>query len=162
MFTGRALYQFHLVKSSAARKLIPRELHLVEAFGYTLGGIFFAEYDSSPAGAFNELVLLAGLVWNPPTSCAWASRVFVDSKAAQDHGIQEVGLPSRLASFAKTSVCLIKDKPHKRLPLDSERNDLSRAMVQISSQQRENEPLHPVCRLTYPSSAGEFQCALNC
>lgn len=42
---------------------------------------------------------LAGLVWNPPTSCAWAARVYVNSRLARDHGIKSVGLPSRLASF---------------------------------------------------------------
>jgi membrane protein insertase Oxa1/YidC/SpoIIIJ len=26
-----------------------------------------------------QLVALAGLVWNPPTSCAWAARVYVSN-----------------------------------------------------------------------------------
>lgn len=47
---------------------------------YTLGGFYLARYDDSPAGAFDELVALAGLVWNAPTSCAWAARVFVNNK----------------------------------------------------------------------------------
>jgi hypothetical protein len=42
---------------------------------------------------------MAGLVWNPPTSCAWAGRVFVSDREARDHGLRSVGLPSRLASF---------------------------------------------------------------
>ena len=61
-----------------ARRFVPPGLHLVEAFGYTLGGLFLARYDESPAGRFDEMVALAGLVWNPPTSCAWAGRVYVD------------------------------------------------------------------------------------
>jgi hypothetical protein len=40
------------------------------------------------------MVVLAGLVWNAPTSCAWASRVMVNSRAARNHGLKAVGLPS--------------------------------------------------------------------
>eukprot|EP00879_Flechtneria_rotunda_P014051 GHRR01014679.1.p1 GENE.GHRR01014679.1~~GHRR01014679.1.p1 ORF type:complete len:322 (+),score=113.59 GHRR01014679.1:150-1115(+) len=98
-FKGRALYQLQLVKADEARRYIPPELTLVEMFGYTLGGVYLARYDDSPAGRFDECVVLAGLVWNPPTSCAWAARVFVNDKEARDHGIKSVGLPSRLASF---------------------------------------------------------------
>ncbi|KAF6169621.1 hypothetical protein GIB67_004013 [Kingdonia uniflora] len=65
-----ALYQLHLVKAETARAFIPKEFKLVEAFGYTLGGFFLAHYDDSPAGMFDELVVIAGIVWNPPTSCA--------------------------------------------------------------------------------------------
>jgi len=86
VFKGRALYQLHLVKAEIARKIIPKELKLVQAFGYTLGGIFLAHYDDSPAGMFDELVVIAGTVWNPPTSCAWAARVLVNSKDACNHG----------------------------------------------------------------------------
>jgi hypothetical protein len=59
-----------LVKSSTARAFVPPELRLVEAFGYTLGGMFLARYHDSPAGEFDELVVIAGIVWDPPTSCA--------------------------------------------------------------------------------------------
>ncbi|XP_047961582.1 protein NEOXANTHIN-DEFICIENT 1 [Salvia hispanica] len=70
IFKGSALYQLHLVKAETARAFIPKELRLVEAFGYTLGGFFLANYEESPAGIFDELVVIAGIVWNPPTSCA--------------------------------------------------------------------------------------------
>jgi hypothetical protein len=73
----------------------------VSLFGWTLGGIYLARYSDSPAGAFDELVVLAGLVWNAPTSCAWARRVYVNNRSARDHGLQHVGLPSRLATFAQ-------------------------------------------------------------
>ncbi|XP_056867182.1 protein NEOXANTHIN-DEFICIENT 1-like isoform X1 [Raphanus sativus] len=108
-FKGSALYQIHLVKAATARAFIPKELRLVEAFGYniasymahilvlissycfgtfryTLGGFFLASYDDSPAGVFDELVVIAGTVWNPPTSCAWAARVLVNSNEACHHG----------------------------------------------------------------------------
>eukprot|EP00775_Hariotina_reticulata_P007860 gene7860-8056_t len=73
-----------------ARKHIPKELKLVECFGYTLGGVYLARYEDSPAGTFDECVAMAGLVWNPPTSCAWAARVYVNNKEARDHGVQSM------------------------------------------------------------------------
>nr|VDD36672.1 unnamed protein product [Brassica oleracea] len=100
IFKGR---QIHLVKASTARAFIPKEFRLVEAFGYTLGGFFLASYDDSPAGVFDELVMIAGIVWNPPTSCAWAARVLVNSNEACHHGRKEVGLPSQVARFSKVS-----------------------------------------------------------
>jgi hypothetical protein len=82
-----------------ARKHIPEHLRLVQLNGWTLGGVYLARYTSSPAGQFDEMVVLAGLVWNGLTSCAWAQRVYVNSREARDHGVAHVGLPSRLATF---------------------------------------------------------------
>ncbi|KAL3835744.1 hypothetical protein ACJIZ3_010480 [Penstemon smallii] len=101
VFKGSALYQLHLVKAETARAIIPKEFKLVEAFGYTLGGFFLANYEDSPAGVFDELVVIAGIVWNPPTSCAWAARVLVSSDKACVHGREDVGLPSQVATFTK-------------------------------------------------------------
>ncbi|EFN51039.1 hypothetical protein CHLNCDRAFT_141535 [Chlorella variabilis] len=98
-FKGRALYQLSLVRVEEARKYVPAELPLVSLFGWTLGGFYLARYSSSPVGAFDECVALAGLAWNFPTSCAWAARVYVSDRDARDHGISAVGLPSRLAAF---------------------------------------------------------------
>lgn len=103
-FTGRALYQLHLVKSADARLLVPPACRLVELFGHTLGGLYVARYDSGPGGrGFDEAVVLAGLLWSPPSSCAWAARVFVSSSDAQRHGANSVGLPSVVASFSDAS-----------------------------------------------------------
>ncbi|CAN4115515.1 unnamed protein product [Withania somnifera] len=106
IFKGSALYQLHLVKAETARAFIPKDCKLVEAFGYTLGGFFLANYDDSPAGIFDELVVIAGLVWNPPTSCAWAARVLVGSDEACFHGRKVVGLPSQVARFSKKITAL--------------------------------------------------------
>ncbi|XP_062205682.1 protein NEOXANTHIN-DEFICIENT 1-like isoform X2 [Phragmites australis] len=111
VFKGSALYQLHLVKASTARAFVPRELRLVEAFGYTLGGMFLARYHDSPAGEFDELVVIAGIVWNPPTSCAWAARVLVNSAEACRHGRKEVGLPSHVATFSKTEAAGLGNEP---------------------------------------------------
>ncbi|KAI3816694.1 hypothetical protein L1987_16398 [Smallanthus sonchifolius] len=101
IFKGSALYQFHLVKADIARAIIPKEFRLVEAFGYTLGGFFLADYSESPFGPFDELVVIAGLIWNPPTSHAWAARVYVNNDEACRHGRKEFGLPSRVAMLSK-------------------------------------------------------------
>ncbi|XP_015691302.1 protein NEOXANTHIN-DEFICIENT 1 isoform X2 [Oryza brachyantha] len=111
VFRGSALYQLHLVKAATARAFVPKELRLVEAFGYTLGGMFLARYDDSPAGKFDELVVIAGIVWNPPTSCAWAARVLVNSAEACRHGRKEVGLPSHVATFSQIEAAALRDKP---------------------------------------------------
>ena len=93
---------------------------------YTLGGVFLARYSDSPVGAFDEvstapvlvnqlsaqalarpeygldslqLVALAGLVWQFPSSCAWAARVYVSNADARSHGRRSCGLPSSHARF---------------------------------------------------------------
>jgi len=105
-FRGRALYQLHPVKVSVAEQFVPEDVNLVQFGGYTLGGWYLANYTDSPASDnknFGELVAIAGLVWNPPTSCAWASHVYVGSKSAKAHGEKEVGLPEYFARFEARS-----------------------------------------------------------
>ncbi|TKY49254.1 carboxy-lyase protein [Spatholobus suberectus] len=113
VFRGSAWYQLHLVKAEKARACIPKEFKLVEAFGYTLGGFFLASYEDSPVGVFDELVVIAGLVWNRPTSCAWATRVYVNNDDACCHGRKEVGLPSQMARFSRT-ITAISRQPRDR------------------------------------------------
>ncbi|KAL5717366.1 hypothetical protein ACHQM5_010380 [Ranunculus cassubicifolius] len=113
LFKGSALYQLHLVKAATARSFIPEEFRLVEAFGYTLGGFFLAHYDDSPVGVFDELVVIAGTVWNPPTSCAWAARVLVNNREACHHGRKDVGLPSHVAGFSKKSAAITENASDK-------------------------------------------------
>ncbi|KAM5568338.1 protein NEOXANTHIN-DEFICIENT 1 [Rosa sericea] len=57
-----------------------------------------------------KLVVIAGLIWSPPTSCAWAAKVLVNSKEACDHGRKEVGLPSQVARFSKR-ITAVSRKP---------------------------------------------------
>ncbi len=102
-FTGKALYQLSLVRIEDARKYVPDAIPLVNIFGYTLGGFYLARYSGSPAGQFDELVALAGLAWNFPTSCAWAARVYVNNDEAKRHGLKVVGLPSRKARFTRST-----------------------------------------------------------
>lgn len=59
----------------------------------------------SPAGAFDELVALAGLAWDFPTSAAWAARVYVNSReaSAAAGATAGVGLPCPPGKPACTS-----------------------------------------------------------
>ena len=98
-FRGRAVMQLHAVRAREAREHVPPGLRLVEVAGWTLGAAYLARYTESPAGAFDELVVLCGLLWNPPGSAMWASRVAVSSDAARRHGVHTFGLPSVNADF---------------------------------------------------------------
>ena len=80
---------------------LPRKLLL--RYSYTLGGFYLARYDDSPCGAFDELVALAGIAWDPPVSAAWAARVLVSHGEARAHGRRHCGLPSAAASFASAA-----------------------------------------------------------
>ncbi|KAL6572785.1 hypothetical protein OROMI_013743 [Orobanche minor] len=117
VFKGSALYQFHLVKSETARAFIPKEFKLVEAFGYTLGGFFLANYEDSPAGKFDEKdenksysECTCGHSRNclEPTYVVrvWAARVLVSSDKACIHGQKDIGLPSQIATFTKSVTSL--------------------------------------------------------
>ncbi|KNA23743.1 hypothetical protein SOVF_021660 isoform C [Spinacia oleracea] len=181
-FKGRALYQFHLVKSDLARSLIPKEFTLVEAFGYTLGGFFLANYDHTPAGVFDELVVIAGIVWNPPTSCAWASKVLVNSNEACIHGRREVGLPSDVARFTKSRDSQQmqghrKAEPSSRFHLDTQVTQITSpvnfSINLLSSVPEKNSKgwLGPVINMSLPSFSGrteynpnllKYSCQIEC
>jgi len=99
------------VGSLTRRLTLGFKLKPVQAFGYTLGGIFPAHYDDNLARMFDELVVIASTVWNPPTSCAWEARVLVNNKDACNHGRKEIGLPSHLALFSQ-SAQIADDQQH--------------------------------------------------
>ncbi|CAA7401147.1 unnamed protein product [Spirodela intermedia] len=159
VFKGRALYQLHLVKKEIACKLIPKELKLVEAFGYTLGGLFLAHYDASPAGVFDELVVISGIVWNPPTSCAWATRVLVSSHEACRHGRKEIGLPSHFAEFSKSTESLQRPRKKGRgaLGLTKPGSAFSIPETRPGTQVIEfrDDAATPLCNITLPLGARE-------
>ncbi|KAK4358947.1 hypothetical protein RND71_021176 [Anisodus tanguticus] len=58
------------------------------------------------SNAIVQLVVLAGLVWNPPTYCAWSARVLVGSDEACLHGRKVFGLPSQVGRFSKKITAL--------------------------------------------------------
>ncbi|KAJ0966112.1 hypothetical protein J5N97_027250 [Dioscorea zingiberensis] len=155
LFKGSALYQLHLVRAETARPFIPKEFKLVQFFGYTLGGFFLAHYDESPAGIFDELVVIAGIVWNPPTSCAWAARVLVNSHDACSHGQKEVGLPSHVAMFSKRTEVVTKrpkNKPYGFLNMFGMAAALPtpKEHCEIQVSEINNSSLVPLCSIGLP------------
>ncbi|CAF2045110.1 BnaA09g27550D [Brassica napus] len=165
IFKGRQEFCFlfsfiHLVKAATARAFIPKELRLVEAFGYTLGGFFLASYDDSPAGVFDELVVIAGTVWNPPTSCAWAARVLVNSDEACHHGRKEVGLPSQVARFSKKITAVPKGKRERTFGfLDTFRLGTSLShpedMVEVKVSEVDSAASADICSIKFRSDEME-------
>ncbi|CAL5219720.1 g1613 [Coccomyxa viridis] len=170
VFKGRALYQLHLVKAEEAKKYIPDSFKIVSLFGYTIGGFYLARYSDSPVGSFDELVALAGLVWNPPTSCAWAARVYVNNREARSHGRKHCGLPSRVCSFA--DITSSPSKSRRKPPSwwhqgDSEAEERSRAGHRITLYNEERrswlQPWKsssqgldaPVCSMVLPPALSE-------
>ncbi|XP_051122083.1 protein NEOXANTHIN-DEFICIENT 1 isoform X2 [Andrographis paniculata] len=159
-----ALYQLHLVKTETARAFIPKEFKLVEAFGYTLGGFFLANYEDSPAGIFDELVIIAGIVWNPPTSCAWAARVLVNSEKACVHGRKDVGLPSQFANFTKRIAAIpATDKKRSRFcsflskigMRGSEVNVKNSMDIQVKETKDGSRTAMDICSINLPAAAME-------
>ncbi|KAI3424439.1 hypothetical protein D9Q98_009991 [Chlorella vulgaris] len=151
-FRGRALYQLSLVKVEEARKYVPPELPLVNLFGWTLGGFYLARYSSSPAGAFDECVALAGLAWNFPTSCAWAARVYVSDRTARNHGIASVGLPSRLATFRALPLPALGDGGASS---GSSATGKGKAQQQKGTQQQQQAPARAISWWDRPHSGGQ-------
>ncbi|XP_050898041.1 protein NEOXANTHIN-DEFICIENT 1 isoform X2 [Lathyrus oleraceus] len=217
IFRGSALYQLHLVKAEKARACIPKEFKLVEAFGYTLGGFFLASYEDSPVGVFDEvmffqsidflkqfsdkiyskrfcdglqLVVIAGLVWNRPTSCAWATKVYVNSSEACSHGRKDVGLPSQVATFSKTITAVSRQSKSRSGFGSALRNSNDQQNVQITkiksldaedtcntsltspvSSSKFNRWMGPTIRMSLPSFSGgtefnpnllKYSCQIEC
>ncbi|GLJ40263.1 hypothetical protein SUGI_0827130 [Cryptomeria japonica] len=191
MFRGRAFYQMHLVKADVVRECIPKGLKLVQAFGYTLGGIYLAQYDDSPAGKFDELVVIAGTVWNWPTSCAWAARVLVNNKEARDHGRKEIGLPSHFASFLKANIADKQQQEQQLFPeqwsrqkSQSEKRNKYKGRLEITVSEsnglkiktsmesnRDDRWMRPIMRFPLPSFSGctkfqpdllKYSCTIDC
>ncbi|EYU28455.1 hypothetical protein ABFS82_11G078600 [Erythranthe guttata] len=103
IFKGSAVYQIHSVRVDSVRPFIPKEFKVVQNFGYTMGGFFLANYEESPFGAFDELVIIAAIVKPDRSSRAWAAKVLVNSDEARDHGRKVFGLPSQVANFITKS-----------------------------------------------------------
>ncbi|CAN6548610.1 unnamed protein product [Malus baccata var. baccata] len=188
IFKGSALYQLHLVKAATVRACIPKDFRLVEAFGYTLGGFFLANYDDSPAGVFDELVVIAGLVWSPPTSCAWAAKVLVNSDEACKHGRKEVGLPSQVARFSKRITAVSRQPKSKNIgflnvngssaafcdskdSMEVQVTEIKASSVKDSLPESSGELRGPTIKISLPSFSGgteyypnllKYSCRIEC
>jgi hypothetical protein len=91
---ARVLYQPKWVRAEAARRVTPDGVHLLSAFGWTLGGVFVVDWTDSPIGPYSEAAVLSGLVWRDGALGAWASHIVVTSPDAVAAARQFWGLPA--------------------------------------------------------------------
>mmetsp|Transcript_14734 Transcript_14734/g.22512 ORF Transcript_14734/g.22512 Transcript_14734/m.22512 type:complete len:382 (-) Transcript_14734:242-1387(-) len=111
---ARVLYQPTFVPVRAARAApTPTDgLTLLSLFGWTLGGVFVAEWETSPVGKYREVAVLSGIVarFSNDTGFrlelgAWASHIVVTTDPAVAAGRKQFGLPAKLGNveFASSS-----------------------------------------------------------
>ncbi|EYU28452.1 hypothetical protein MIMGU_mgv1a019186mg [Erythranthe guttata] len=100
-FSSIDVVMIHSVRVDSVRPFIPKKFKVVQNFVDTMGGFFLANYEESPFGAFDELVIIAAIVKSDRSSRAWAAKVLVNSDEARDHGRKVFGLPSQVANFIK-------------------------------------------------------------
>jgi hypothetical protein len=90
-----------LVDARVARRLVPRELSIVELLpGLTLGAVVVASYADSPIGGYDELGYLPAAVHVRSAWGFFVSHLFVDSPASREAGRANWGLPKELAGIA--------------------------------------------------------------
>ncbi|XP_064981403.1 protein NEOXANTHIN-DEFICIENT 1-like isoform X5 [Musa acuminata AAA Group] len=116
---------------------------------YTLGGLFLAHYDDSPAGEFNELVVIPGIVWNPPTSCA----VLVNSHEACRHGRKEIGLPSQVAIFSKRDTAASEQPLYKCRKSSIHSKPKEQSEIQVLEMEDSSQIF--ICNISLPFAAGD-------
>jgi acetoacetate decarboxylase len=97
---GYGFQALHLLDVDRARQFIPSDLQIVQVFpGKTLGGIYLVYYSTSPVEAYNELIVVSGIVTHAGKVGAWISHIYVDNSNSVEGGRNIWGLPKELAQF---------------------------------------------------------------
>lgn len=97
---GYGFQALHLLDVERARRFIPSDLQIVQVFpGKTLGGVYLVYYSTSPVEAYNELIVVSGIVTHAGKFGAWISHLYVDNPNSVDGGRNIWGLPKELAQF---------------------------------------------------------------
>jgi len=91
---AKILYQPALVPLSAAKAVTPKDLSILGAFGWTLGGVFGVEWTDSPVGYYREVAVLSALVYKDFGIGAWASHIVVTEREAAVAAQSLFGLPA--------------------------------------------------------------------
>lgn len=110
---GRGYYSFHAKRALLSLCIVPQPppaaasegdglpsgVVPLGAFGLTVGGGFFVDWDESPRGPYREVGLLSSLVTAAEGGLladwgGWASHVWVDSSEAAEDGRRLFGLPT--------------------------------------------------------------------
>jgi acetoacetate decarboxylase len=99
---GVTLCTLHPVPVERARERVPAGLRLVTVWpGYTLGGLFLAEYGPGSDLEYNELIVAGAMVWHGGWPCPWITHIYVDSEASVRGGRELMGVPKLHAPFTR-------------------------------------------------------------
>jgi len=97
---GNGFFSIHLLDIERVQSYIPREFKVVSIFpGKTIGGLYVASYNASSSLIYNELIVVAGLVFHSNKIGAWISHIYVDNPNSVAGGREIWGLPKELAQF---------------------------------------------------------------
>lgn len=109
---GICLGAAFLIPTSAAIAHVPAALSVVSILpGFTLGGLFYAEYGPGSALQYHELVVVTSAV-RLDGRIAWhVAEILVDSASSLEAGRAQLGVPKYLAGFrhAPGSLEIVKD-----------------------------------------------------
>lgn len=94
-FDGRFMFAPALVRRG--EDAIPGGASVVSAFGWTLGGFVALEYDSSPVGAYYEVVEMGALVAKGGLLGQWGRELCVSTRPAEKVCRDAWGVPARLS-----------------------------------------------------------------
>jgi acetoacetate decarboxylase len=99
---GVTLATLHLVEVERARALVPPGLRVVSVLpGYTVGGLFVAEYGAGSGLLYNEVIAAGALVWHERRPRPWIAHLYVDSHDSVRGGRDLLGAPKEFAPFAR-------------------------------------------------------------
>lgn len=99
---GMVVASLHWVDARRARAVVPPELPIVRLLpGWTIGGLFLAEYGPGSDLQYNELIVGTATVWHRGRPALWVSDLFVDDALSVGGGRALLGAPKHLQPFAR-------------------------------------------------------------
>lgn len=97
---GVSLATLHPVRVERARGFVPEAFRILPCWpGWTLGGLFLAEYGEGSDLRYRELVACCATVLHRGRPAAWATHLYVDSPDSVAGGRRLLGAPKELAPF---------------------------------------------------------------
>ena len=77
----------------------PPSVTILQIFGWTIGGSVALEYDDSPVGPYREYVTMGALVSKRGSLGQWGSKLYVNTKPAEDVCRSTWNVPAELANI---------------------------------------------------------------
>jgi acetoacetate decarboxylase len=102
--TGEAFVALRTVPQKLARALVPADVPIFCFARRTVALLYVARYQSSPVGAYCELIVAPAMVRQGRGIAFWISHIVVDSAASAAAGRSIWALPKMLGSFQWPSV----------------------------------------------------------